>query len=113
MTMVRIRSFASGQNSQFQDIRYNLVGSQAPMDNIFKQALSLGDQFVFIGDHTWSDMFPGCKRHYHRDCLDIFKVKNNSCDKFTEKSIWDDIGKGDWKILVAHFMDIDHVAHGL
>lgn len=58
VTMQRLKALTTGSLPTFVDVGRNFAGGAITEDNILGQAASAGMRTVFVGDDTWSSLFP-------------------------------------------------------
>ena len=79
-------------------------------DNVIDQWRSQNISLAFLGDDTWTQLFPPEKWNWQRDypsfnAKDLHTVDNGVIDHLV------DAVEADWQILIAHFLGVDHVGH--
>lgn len=65
---------------------------------------------VFIGDSTWTDLYPKrFLRQYSYPSFDIFDL--DTVDKNINQVFPEEVKQTDWSLLVAHYLGVDHCGH--
>lgn len=65
---------------------------------------------VLLGDSTWTELFPKrFQREYSFPSFNIFDL--DTVDQGINKSLPNELIKGDWSLLVAHYLGVDHCGH--
>nr|XP_015218994.1 PREDICTED: GPI ethanolamine phosphate transferase 3 isoform X3 [Lepisosteus oculatus] len=109
-TMQRIKGFTTGSLPTFVDVGNNFASSAILEDNLIHQLGQNGRRVVFMGDDTWESLFPG---RFHR-CLPFpsFNVKDlHTVDNGILQHLYPTMEGGDWDVLIAHFLGVDHCGH--
>ncbi|MBN3324170.1 PIGO transferase, partial [Atractosteus spatula] len=108
--MQRIKGFTTGSLPTFVDVGNNFASSAILEDNLIHQLGQNGRRVVFMGDDTWESLFPG---RFHR-CLPFpsFNVKDlHTVDNGILQHLYPTMEGGDWDVLIAHFLGVDHCGH--
>lgn len=109
-TMQRLKGLTTGSLPTFIDIGSNFASPEINEDNIIDQIVGRNMTAVFLGDSTWTDLFPGrFTREYSYPSFNIFDL--DSVDRRIEKHLPDELMERDWDLLVAHFLGVDHCGH--
>eukprot|EP00916_Digyalum_oweni_P013601 GHVL01022344.1.p1 GENE.GHVL01022344.1~~GHVL01022344.1.p1 ORF type:complete len:850 (+),score=154.45 GHVL01022344.1:299-2848(+) len=107
VTTQRVAALTSGGIPAFHDVLHSFQSDSVKQDNIVSQ---LNVSLVALGDEVWSDLFPNSLLRGiffpSLDIKDLDTVDDGILDNF-----WDEAAKSDWKVLVAHFLGVDHVGH--
>ena len=107
-TMQRLKGLTTGSLPTFIDVGSNFASERVDEDNIIDQSASNG--IVFMGDDTWTNMFPGkFKRQFPSPSFNVWDL--DSVDKDVRYRIFFEMKKKDWSLLVAHVLGIDHCGH--
>ncbi|XP_055687735.1 GPI ethanolamine phosphate transferase 3 [Lutzomyia longipalpis] len=109
-TLQRLKGLTTGSLPTFIDIGSNFASPEINEDNIIDQIVAQNQTAVFLGDSTWTDLFPGrFKRTYSYPSFNIFDL--DTVDRRIEKYLPGEIAKDDWDLLIAHFLGVDHCGH--
>lgn len=92
------------------DAGSNFAGSNIMEDNVISQLRSLGKNITFMGDDTWSSLFP---ESFHKsfpfpsfNLMDLHTVDNGVIAHLVPE-----LKSSDWDVLIAHFLGVDHCGH--
>nr|XP_019961864.1 PREDICTED: GPI ethanolamine phosphate transferase 3 [Paralichthys olivaceus]XP_019961866.1 PREDICTED: GPI ethanolamine phosphate transferase 3 [Paralichthys olivaceus] len=109
-TMQRIKGFTTGSLPTFVDVGNNFASSAILEDNLIHQLGQVGKRVVFMGDDTWENLFP---KKFHRSLpFPSFNVKDlHTVDNGILQHLYTTMIGGDWDVLVAHFLGVDHCGH--
>jgi phosphatidylinositol glycan class O len=110
-TMQRLKALTTGGMPTFIDASDNFDPSQSiKEDNWVWQLVQNGKRIVFMGDDTWTHLYP---RHFLRSYpFPSFNVKDlHTVDNGILEHLIPEIQKNDWDVLIAHFLGVDHVGH--
>ncbi|TNM91816.1 hypothetical protein fugu_018827 [Takifugu bimaculatus] len=109
-TMQRIKGFTTGSLPTFVDVGNNFASSAILEDNLIHQFGRVGKRVVFMGDDTWESLFP---KSFHRSLpFPSFNVKDlHTVDNGILQHLYTTMVGGDWEVLVAHFLGVDHCGH--
>ncbi|EDV36022.1 uncharacterized protein Dana_GF12178 [Drosophila ananassae] len=109
-TMQRLKGLTTGSLPTFIDIGSNFASPEINEDNVIDQIASSNLPMVFLGDGTWTDLYPRrFKRAYSYPSFDIFDL--DSVDNQIKKHLPKELSSDDWQVLVAHFLGVDHCGH--
>uniref|UniRef100_A0A6B2ED15 Putative glycosylphosphatidylinositol anchor synthesis protein n=1 Tax=Phlebotomus kandelakii TaxID=1109342 RepID=A0A6B2ED15_9DIPT len=109
-TLQRLKGMTTGSLPTFIDIGSNFASPEINEDNIIDQIVGHNYTAVFLGDSTWTDLFPGrFTRSYSYPSFNIFDL--DTVDRRIEKHLPGEMAKDDWDLLVAHFLGVDHCGH--
>ncbi|XP_072227957.1 GPI ethanolamine phosphate transferase 3 [Leuresthes tenuis] len=109
-TMQRIKGFTTGSLPTFVDVGNNFASSAILEDNLIHQLGQMGKRVVFMGDDTWESLFP--KKFYRSLPFPSFNVKDlHTVDNGILQHLYTTMVGGDWDVLVAHFLGVDHCGH--
>ncbi|KAK3874718.1 hypothetical protein Pcinc_020373 [Petrolisthes cinctipes] len=109
-TMQRLKGLTTGSLPTFIDASHNFASEEITEDNIIDQLIKGGKQITILGDDTWGGLFPG---RFHRSHLfPSFDVMDlDTVDRGVESHLDEELAKGDWDVLLAHFLGVDHCGH--
>lgn len=125
-TMQRLKGLVTGGLPTFIDMRHNFDSPAIEEDSWVEQLLQHGKRVVFMGDDTWESLFPG--KFTRSFPYPSFNVKDlNTVDSGIREHLAPEIlasqripqttlgaenkGMGQWDVIIAHFLGIDHVGH--
>ncbi len=112
-TSQRLKGLTTGSLPTFLEMSRNFDSDAVEEDNIVHQLVQSGKRIAFLGDDTWSSMFPA-----------TFSYEK----PFPSFNVWDLDGVDDgilkelpmhfngdaastWDVLIAHFLGVDHAGH--
>ncbi|CAG9812237.1 unnamed protein product [Chironomus riparius] len=111
VTKPRITALTSGTVPSFLDVARNLGKSKIYLDTFLHQIHMKFQNIVFSGDSAWF-MFPDkfFKRTYAN--FDSFFVNDfYEGDKNITKSLAFELKQNDWRLLILHYLGLDHIGH--
>lgn len=109
-TLQRLKGMTTGSLPTFIDIGSNFASPEINEDNVVDQWVRNNLTAVFLGDSTWTELFPGrFKRKYDYPSFNIHDL--DTVDTAIEKFLPREVAKKDWDLLVAHFLGVDHCGH--
>ncbi|KAH8348918.1 hypothetical protein KR084_012437 [Drosophila pseudotakahashii] len=109
-TLQRLKGLTTGSLPTFIDIGSNFASPEINEDNVIDQMVKSDLPLVFLGDSTWTDLYPRrFKRSYSYPSFDIFDL--DSVDNQILKHLPKELASDDWQVLVAHFLGVDHCGH--
>lgn len=109
-TLQRLKGLTTGTLPTFVDIGSNFASPEINEDNVIDQMVKSGLPIVFMGDSTWTDLYPKrFKRSYSYPSFDIFDL--DTIDRKIENHLPKEMQKTDWQVLIAHFLGVDHCGH--
>lgn len=109
-TLQRLKAMTTGSLPTFIDIGSNFASPEINEDNVVDQWKRANLTTVFLGDSTWTELFPGrFKRKYDYPSFNIHDL--DTVDSAIERHLPKEIGKTDWDVIVAHFLGVDHCGH--
>ncbi|XP_017078560.1 GPI ethanolamine phosphate transferase 3 [Drosophila eugracilis] len=109
-TLQRLKGLTTGSLPTFIDIGSNFASPEINEDNVIDQIVKSDLPVVFLGDSTWTDLYPRrFKRSYSFPSFDIFDL--DSVDNQILKHLPKELASDDWQVLVAHFLGVDHCGH--
>lgn len=109
-TLQRLKGLTTGSLPTFIDIGSNFASPEINEDNIIDQMIRHNLSLVFLGDSTWTDLYPKrFKRSYSYPSFDIFDL--DSVDNKIKGHLPRELAKNDWDVLIAHFLGVDHCGH--
>lgn len=109
-TLQRLKGLTTGSLPTFIDIGSNFASPEINEDNIIDQMVQSGLPLVFLGDSTWTDLYPRrFKRAYSFPSFDIFDL--DTVDNKIMEHLPKELASNDWQVLIAHFLGVDHCGH--
>lgn len=109
-TLQRLKGLTTGSLPTFVDMGSNFASPEINEDNIIDQMVKNNLPIVFMGDNTWTDLYPRrFKRSYAYPSFDIFDL--DTVDLKIEKHLPKEMQRKDWQVLIAHFLGVDHCGH--
>jgi len=122
VTMQRLKGVMTGSFPTFIDVRKNFHSTTIDDDNWLSQILKKGPASKLIryaGDDTWLSLFPALGHNLSHP-LPSFNVHDlHTVDEGCVNYMWPLLCKdphegtedGEWKLLITHFLGVDHVGH--
>lgn len=109
-TLQRLKGITTGSLPTFIDMGSNFATPEINEDNIIDQINANGMSTVFMGDGTWTELFPKrFKRKYSYPSFNIHDL--DTIDNAILTHLPGEMAKNDWDVLIAHFLGIDHCGH--
>ena len=109
-TMQRLQGLTTGSLPTFVDVGANFDGYQIVEDNFLSQLNSSGKSVVFMGDDTWTNLFP--RQFLRQYPFPSFNVRDlHTVDNGVKKHFFTELAKTDWSVLIAHMLGVDHCGH--
>lgn len=109
-TLQRLKGLTTGSLPTFIDIGSNFATPEINEDNIIDQLMRHKMNMVFMGDATWTDLYPKrFKRFYSYPSFDIFDL--DTVDQNVRKNLHRELKNDDWQVLIAHLLGVDHCGH--
>lgn len=110
VTMQRLKGLTTGSLPTFIDAGSNFASAAIDEDNWLEQLGRLKRNIVFMGDDTWMQLFPDA---FARSWpFPSFNVKDlHTVDNGIMAKLLPEIRGGDWDVLIAHFLGVDHCGH--
>ncbi|XP_049628999.1 GPI ethanolamine phosphate transferase 3 isoform X2 [Suncus etruscus] len=111
-TMQRLKALTTGSLPTFVDAGNNFASYAIVEDNLIKQFSNAGRRVVFMGDDTWKDLFPGAFSQAF--FFPSFNVRDlHTVDNGILEHLYPTMDSGEWDVLIAHFLGVDHCGHKL
>lgn len=109
-TMQRLKGLTTGSLPTFIDIGSNFASTEINEDNILDQLTSRNKSILFLGDDTWTGLYPGrFLREYSYPSFNVWDL--DSVDNGILSHLYKEVKKEDWNLLIAHFLGVDHCGH--
>ncbi|KAI0338745.1 hypothetical protein BDW22DRAFT_671444 [Trametopsis cervina] len=113
-TLQRIKGITAGSLPTFIDMGSNFGGYSNLEDSIISQLTAAGKKIAFMGDDTWTTVYPDSFAPNMSYPYDSFNVEDlHTVDNGVIEHIFPllrDESKP-WDFLVGHFLGVDHVGH--
>ena len=115
VTMQRLKGLTTGGMPTFIDFKDNFGTSDViDVDNLLKQLVENQRKITFMGDDTWTDLFPE-KEYFTRSYpYPSFNVKDlDTVDQGVISHLIPEIKNvtSEWDVIIAHFLGVDHAGH--
>ena len=112
-TLQRLKGLTTGSLPTFIDAGSNFAGTAIDEDNLISQLRSAGRRIAFLGDDTWTSLFPD---HFIPNMTFPFESFNvwdlHTLDNGVLKHLPSVIENyHQWDVLIAHFLGVDHAGH--
>ena len=109
-TMQRLKGLTSGSLPTFVDAGANFASSEIRSDNIISQFAKQQKRLVFMGDDTWTGLFPNKFSQAHP--FPSLNVKDlDTVDDGILSLLVPEIQRNEFDVLIAHFLGVDHCGH--
>ncbi|XP_046403126.1 GPI ethanolamine phosphate transferase 3 [Ischnura elegans] len=109
-TMQRLKGITTGSLPTFIDVGSNFATPEINEDNIIDQLVSRNLSVIFMGDDTWTGLYP--KRFLREFPYPSFNVWDlDTVDNGIMHHLLPEVKKKDWKLLIGHFLGVDHCGH--
>ncbi|EAA27912.1 hypothetical protein GE21DRAFT_4137 [Neurospora crassa] len=112
-TLQRLKGLTTGTLPTFVDVGSSFAGTAIEEDNLLMQLRDAGKRIVHLGDDTWESLFPGYFQANLSRAYDSFNVWDlHTVDNGVIEHIFPLMKrKGDWDVVVAHLLGVDHAGH--
>jgi len=109
-TMQRLKGIVTGGLPTFLEIKDDVAAKEITEDNFIDLLAHSGRNLTFMGDDTWTALFP---TQFHRSFpFPSFNVKDlDTVDRGVEEHLLPEIRRDDWDIVIGHFLGVDHCGH--
>lgn len=109
-TMQRLKALTTGSLPTFIDAGSNFATSEINEDNIIDQVLKNNYTAIFMGDDTWTSLYPKrFLRNYPYPSFDVWDL--DTVDNGVKASLFPELNNSDWNLLIGHFLGVDHCGH--
>ncbi|CAG8578568.1 279_t:CDS:2 [Paraglomus brasilianum] len=112
-TLQRLKGLTTGTLPTFIDAGRNFAGSAITEDNLIDQLKQLNRSIAFMGDDTWTSLFP-TQFHVNMswpypsfNVWDLYTVDNGIIEHLLPTIK----GENKWDVIIAHFLGVDHCGH--
>ncbi|CAO1401982.1 unnamed protein product [Diamesa tonsa] len=112
VTLPRITALTSGTIPSFMDVVLNLGDAGIASETFLHQIYAKNEKIVFAGDSTWTTLFKSyifTRKYPNTDSL--FVNDFHEGDKNVTKALKIELEKTDWKMLILHYLGLDHLGH--
>ncbi|OBZ73368.1 GPI ethanolamine phosphate transferase 3, partial [Grifola frondosa] len=113
-TLQRIKGLTTGSLPTFIDMGSNFGGSSILEDSIIEQLRAAGRKIAFMGDDTWTTVFPTAFDANMSFPFDSFNVEDlHTVDEGVIRHLFPLLSQkpAQWDFLIGHFLGVDHVGH--
>lgn len=111
-TYQRLQGILSGTIPTFVEAGNNFFAPESMEDNLLNQIKSAGGKVVVLGDDTWGSLYPSylSERSMMYPSFDTTDIDSLDDGIISNISVLKE-GSESWKLLVLHFLGVDHVGH--
>jgi phosphatidylinositol glycan class O len=112
-TLQRLKGLTTGSLPTFIDAGSNFAGTAIDEDNLIDQLSYAGRRIAFMGDDTWTKLFPHQFAENMTFPYESFNVWDlDTLDNGVLTHLFPLVEKsGEWDVLIAHFLGVDHAGH--
>ncbi|XP_052188828.1 uncharacterized protein LOC127799126 [Diospyros lotus] len=109
-SLQRLKGLTTGGLPTFIDVGNSFGAPAIIEDNLIYQLVQNGKRVVMMGDDTWLQLFP---HHFNISYpFPSFNVKDlHTVDDGCTKHLFHSLHEGNWDVLIAHFLGVDHAGH--
>ncbi|KAL9240737.1 hypothetical protein vseg_014922 [Gypsophila vaccaria] len=109
-SLQRLKGLTTGGLPTFVDVGNSFGAPAIVEDNFIRQLVENGKRVVMMGDDTWLQLFP---HHFEKSFpYPSFNVKDlDTVDNGCIEHLVPSLNEGDWDVLIAHFLGVDHAGH--
>ncbi|KMT11998.1 hypothetical protein BVRB_5g099600 [Beta vulgaris subsp. vulgaris] len=109
-SLQRLKGLTTGGLPTFIDVGNSFGAPAIVEDNFIQQLVENGKRVVMMGDDTWLQLFP---HHFEKSFpYPSFNVKDlDTVDNGCIKHLIPSLREGNWDVLIAHFLGVDHAGH--
>ncbi|KAH9895692.1 hypothetical protein C8Q73DRAFT_728821 [Cubamyces lactineus] len=115
-TLQRLKGITTGSLPTFIDMGSNFGGSSISEDSFIGQLQAAGKKIAFMGDDTWTTVFPESFEPNMTFPYDSFNVEDlHTVDEGVIEHLFPLLQdkSAPWDVLIGHFLGVDHVGHRL
>ncbi|GBE83895.1 GPI ethanolamine phosphate transferase 3 [Sparassis crispa] len=113
-TLQRIKGLTTGSLPTFVDMGSNFGGASILEDSLIAQLRAADKKVAFMGDDTWTAVFPDAFAPGLCFPYDSFNVEDlHTVDAGVERHMLPLLAdrSAPWDVLIGHFLGVDHVGH--
>ncbi|KAI8977783.1 hypothetical protein BD414DRAFT_466676 [Trametes punicea] len=113
-TLQRLKGITTGSLPTFIDMGSNFGGSSINEDSFISQFQAAGKKIAFMGDDTWTTVFPHSFDPNMTFPYDSFNVEDlHTVDEGVIQHLLPLLQDraASWDLLIGHFLGVDHVGH--
>lgn len=109
-SLQRLKGLTTGGLPTFIDVGNSFGAPAIVEDNLLQQLVQNGKKVVMMGDDTWLQLFP---HHFEKSFpYPSFNVKDlDTVDNGCIEHLLPSLHEGNWDVLIAHFLGVDHAGH--
>ncbi|KAI0354459.1 hypothetical protein OH77DRAFT_1504820 [Trametes cingulata] len=115
-TLQRLKGITTGSLPTFIDMGSNFGGSSINEDSFIGQLQLAGKKIAFMGDDTWTTVFPDSFEPNMTFPYDSFNVEDlHTVDEGVIEHLFPLLQdkSASWDVIIGHFLGMDHVGHRL
>ncbi|EPS41079.1 hypothetical protein H072_5029 [Dactylellina haptotyla CBS 200.50] len=112
-TLQRLKGLTTGTLPTFMDAGSNFDGTAIDEDNFIAQLNSTGKKIAFMGDDTWTALFPGYFDIEHPyESLNVWDLHTVDEGVLTHMfPLLHPSNTSSWDVMIGHFLGVDHAGH--
>ncbi|KAK6529628.1 mannose-ethanolamine phosphotransferase gpi13 [Arthrobotrys megalospora] len=112
-TLQRLKGLTTGTLPTFMDAGSNFAGTAIDEDNLIDQLNRTGKKIAFMGDDTWTALFPGYFDIEHPyESLNVWDLHTVDEGVLTHMfPLLHPENSSSWDIMIGHFLGVDHAGH--
>lgn len=113
-TLQRLKALTAGTLPTFIDAGSNFAGTAIDEDNLIHQLGVQGRRIAFMGDDTWTKLFPNSFLANQSHPYESFNARDlDTVDNGVNRHLFPYLTKfsDSWDFLVAHYLGVDHAGH--
>ncbi|GJE99681.1 GPI ethanolamine phosphate transferase 3 [Phanerochaete sordida] len=113
-TLQRIKGITAGSLPTFIDMGSNFGGYSILEDSLIGQLRAAGKKIAFMGDDTWTTVFPTSFEENMTFPYDSFNVEDlHTVDEGVIEHLFPLLKAKSkpWDFIIGHFLGVDHVGH--
>ncbi|KAK6541755.1 mannose-ethanolamine phosphotransferase gpi13 [Orbilia ellipsospora] len=112
-TLQRLKGLTTGTLPTFMDAGSNFAGTAIDEDNLIDQLNRTGKKVAFMGDDTWTALFPGYfDLEYPYESLNVWDLHTVDEGVLTHMfPLLHPSNASAWDVMIGHFLGVDHAGH--